>query len=74
MNAAIALLVFAQDTGPRNDSPDEGLGIGIILGIVVLVVLALAALWFLFGVYDRRRREKVGDPEESHPPGRVGRL
>lgn len=77
MNALLsAALVFAQGSGPRNDNQDEGLGIGIILGIVALVILALVGIWLALGALDRRRRANIGqvDEEETHPPGQVGRL
>ena len=77
MNALLSVaVVFAQGSGPRNDNQDDGLGIGIILGVVALVILALVGIWLVLGALDRRRRANIGktDDEGTHPPGQVGRL
>jgi UDP-N-acetylmuramyl pentapeptide phosphotransferase/UDP-N-acetylglucosamine-1-phosphate transferase len=74
MHALLAtLVVLAEKTGPRHDSPGTGTGIGIIILIVVLVALVFAAIFYGMSRAAKRRREK-GEPEGTHPSGRVGQL
>ena len=45
----------------RSQNPDEGGGVAVILGIVVLVVVVIGTAWFLVGRAAGRRRG-VRDP------------
>jgi hypothetical protein len=58
---ASAFAVLLQLAAGRSDNPDEGAGVGLIVGIVVLVVVVIATAWFLVGRLASRRRS-VRDP------------
>ncbi len=66
------LLVLAQESpGPgRSENPDDGIGVLVIVGIILLVVLGGAALAFFFS---RGRATRTSLTREEHEEGRVGR-
>ncbi len=72
MLATFAILLSSH--GPRTDSPDEGLGLAIIIGIIALVALvAFLAVRFLVPKL-RGSRAVSPDEGETHDSGRAGRI
>ena len=70
----LTLAIFLSSHGPRTDSPDEGLGLGIILGIIALVALvAFLAIRFLVPKL-RGNRSTSPNEGETHDSGRAGRI
>ena len=68
------LLLAAESPGPgRGENADDGIGLGIILGIAAAFLLALVAVGLV--VRSRAASRRTNVPErEPHDPGRVGRI
>jgi len=58
---ADVLSLLLQLAEGRSQNPDEGGGIGLIVGLVALIVVVIATAWFLVGRAASRRRG-VRDP------------
>ena len=68
MTTLLSLLVLAQGSG-QGDIPDKGPGILIIVGVVLLVILVIGAVW----TFAARRGSRV-PREEPHRRGHAGRV
>jgi hypothetical protein len=63
----LAVTVLAQNS---QSAPDEGVGLGLIVGTILGVILAIVVLWFLFTRITRRSRGGVEPPAggaDRHP-------
>ena len=56
-----ALALLLSIAAGRSQNPDEGGGVGVILGLAALVVVVIGVAWFLVGRVAGRRRG-VRDP------------
>jgi hypothetical protein len=66
---SLALLVLAQGGENTAEAPDDGVGIGLIVGAVVLVLLIAAGIFFLFTRTTRASRGGVEPPPDSRRRG-----
>jgi hypothetical protein len=64
------LLLAADASSGQGADPDKGPGVALIIGIVVLVALVLAVLWWFIVRRPRTRPQ----PEGTHDRGDVGRI
>jgi peptidoglycan/LPS O-acetylase OafA/YrhL len=62
-------LIIAQHT---QSAPDDGLGVGLIVGTIAAVIVAAALIWFVFTRTTRRSRggvePKRGERHRGNPP------
>ncbi len=65
------LFLLAQERGTQ-EPPDEGVGIGLILGGFLIFLLVAAAILFAFRTYSKKTGE-TGPDREAHKPGHAGR-
>jgi hypothetical protein len=63
------LLTILAQRGTQ-EPPDEGIGIGLILGAVVLIALIAFGVFMLLRTISKR--ERGGPPNKPHEPGHVG--
>jgi hypothetical protein len=62
-------LIIAQHT---QSAPDDGLGIGLIVGTIVAVIVVVALIWLVFARMTKRSRggvePKPGERHRGNPP------
>jgi hypothetical protein len=66
---SLAFVVLAQGGENTAEAPDDGVGIGLIIGAVVLVLLIAAGIFFLFTRTTRASRGGVQAPPDSRRSG-----
>lgn len=73
--SALSFVVAANEKGfgGEGDDPSGAGGVLIIVGITLLLVLVVVAVGLLLRSRAGRRRPDVGH-DQTHDPGRVGRL